>query len=278
MDNRPPIQPGDDDLRSSAGETGEGDGPPIQLEKLHYSINGEALLDGLDLTVQRGEIVAIMGRSGTGKTTVLRLIMGLIRPTSGSIRINGAEITSLGEQDLGAVRADMGMVFQGAALFDSMTVGENVAFGLLEHRRLPAAEVAGRMQQLLEMVDMAGTEDLLPAQLSGGMRKRIGIARALALEPSIMLYDEPTAGLDPISAAATDALISRLRDRVGVTSLIVSHDVQSLRRISDRGAVLHEGRFLAVAPIAELERTSDAAISQFLSGSPDGPLSDKAGQ
>ena len=278
MDNRPPIQPGDDDLRSSARETGEGDGPPIQLEKLHYSINGEALLDGLDLTVQRGEIVAIMGRSGTGKTTVLRLIMGLIRPTSGSIRINGAEITSLGEQDLGAVRADMGMVFQGAALFDSMTVGENVAFGLLEHRRLPAAEVAGRMQQLLEMVDMAGTEDLLPAQLSGGMRKRIGIARALALEPSIMLYDEPTAGLDPISAAATDALISRLRDRVGVTSLIVSHDVQSLRRISDRAAVLHKGRFLAVAPMVELERTSDAAISQFLSGSPDGPLSDKAGQ
>jgi len=278
MDNRPPIQPGDDDLRSSARETGEGDGPPIQLEKLHYSINGEALLDGLDLTVRRGEIVAIMGRSGTGKTTVLRLIMGLIRPTSGSIRINGAEITSLGEQDLGAVRADMGMVFQGAALFDSMTVGENVAFGLLEHRRLPAAQVAGRMQQLLEMVDMAGTEDLLPAQLSGGMRKRIGIARALALEPSIMLYDEPTAGLDPISAAATDALISRLRDRVGVTSLIVSHDVQSLRRISDRAAVLHKGRFLAVAPMAELERTSDAAISQFLSGSPDGPLSDKAGQ
>lgn len=278
MDNRPPIQPGDDDLRSSARETGEGDGPPIQLEKLHYSINDEAILDGLDLSVRRGEIVAIMGRSGTGKTTVLRLIMGLIRPTSGSIRINGAEITSLGEQDLGAVRADMGMVFQGAALFDSMTVGENVTFGLLEHRRLPAAEVAGRMQQLLEMVDMAGTEDLLPAQLSGGMRKRVGIARALALEPSIMLYDEPTAGLDPISAAATDALISRLRDRVGVTSLIVSHDVQSLRRISDRAAVLHKGRFLAVAPMAELERTSDAAISQFLSGSPDGPLSDKAGQ
>jgi phospholipid/cholesterol/gamma-HCH transport system ATP-binding protein len=170
MDNRPPIQPGDDDLRSSARETGEGDSPPIQLEKLHYSINGEALLDGLDLTVQRGEIVAIMGRSGTGKTTVLRLIMGLIRPTSGSIRIRGTEITALGEQDLGAVRADMGMVFQGAALFDSMTVGENVAFGLLEHRRLPAAEVAGRMQQLLDTVDMAGTEDLLPAQLSGGMR------------------------------------------------------------------------------------------------------------
>jgi len=278
MDNRPPIQPGDDDLRSSARETGEGDSPPIQLEKLHYSINGEALLDGLDLTVQRGEIVAIMGRSGTGKTTVLRLIMGLIRPTSGSIRIRGTEITALGEQDLGAVRADMGMVFQGAALFDSMTVGENVAFGLLEHRRLPAAEVAGRMQQLLDTVDMAGTEDLLPAQLSGGMRKRVGIARALALEPSIMLYDEPTAGLDPISAAATDALISRLRDRVGVTSLIVSHDVQSLRRISDRAAVLHKGRFLAVAPMVELERTSDAAISQFLSGSPDGPLSDKAGQ
>jgi phospholipid/cholesterol/gamma-HCH transport system ATP-binding protein len=278
MENRPPIQPGDNDLRSSARETEDGDGPPIQLEKLHYSINGDAILDGVDLTVQRGEIVAIMGRSGTGKTTVLRLIMGLIRPTSGSIRIRGTEITALAEEELGAVRANMGMVFQGAALFDSMTVGENVAFGLLEHRRLPVAEVTGRVHELLEMVDMAGTEDLLPAQLSGGMRKRVGIARALALEPCIMLYDEPTAGLDPISAAATDALITRLRDRVGVTTLIVSHDVQSLRRISDRAAVLHRGRFLAVAPMSELERTSDEAISQFLSGSPDGPLSDKAGQ
>lgn len=246
--------------------------PPIQLEKLSYLVNGDPVLDGLDLTVRRGEIVAIMGRSGTGKTTLLRLIMGLIRPTGGRILVNGTDITGIGEAQLDQLRADMGMVFQGAALFDSMTVAENVAFALVEHRRLPERRISERVSALLGMVDMAGTEELMPAQLSGGMRKRIGIARALALEPSIMLYDEPTSGLDPISAAATDGLIRRLRDQVGVTSVIVSHDVHGLHRVSDRAAVLHRGRFLAVGPIAELEHSPDPAIQQFLSGSAEGPL------
>jgi len=249
--------------------------PPIQLEQLTYVIGGEAILDGLDLTVRRGEIFAVMGRSGSGKTTLLRLMIGLIPPTNGRIWVNGVDITGLEEPDLDQLRQDMGMVFQGAALFDSMTVGENVAFGLVEHRRLRASALAARVRELLNMVDMAGTEDLMPAQLSGGMRKRVGVARALALEPHIMLYDEPTAGLDPISAAASDELIRRLRDNVGVSSVIVSHDVHSLRRVSDRAALLHRGRFLAVGAIEELEASSDPAVVQFLSGVPEGPLTEE---
>ncbi len=248
--------------------------PPIQLEKLTYLIDGQAILNRLDLTVQRGEIFAVMGRSGSGKTTLLRLIIGLIPPTGGHIRVNGTDITELQEPDLDRLRQDMGMVFQGAALFDSMTVAENVALALVEHRRLSASALAARVRELLAMVDMTGSETLMPAQLSGGMRKRVGVARALALEPHIMLYDEPTAGLDPISAAASDELIRRLRDKVGVTSVIVSHDVQSLRRVSDRAALLHQGRFLAAGAIEELETAANPAIAQFLSGIDEGPLTD----
>jgi phospholipid/cholesterol/gamma-HCH transport system ATP-binding protein len=202
--------------------------------------------------------------------------MGLARPTSGRVLIKGTDITALPEQQLTQVRGEMGLVFQGAALFDSMTVADNVAFGLVEHRRLPSDQVAARVRTLLDMTDMAGAEHLLPAQLSGGMRKRVGIARALALEPSIMLYDEPTAGLDPISAAAIDNLIRRLRDQVGVTSLIVSHDLHSLRRVCDRAALLHQGRFLAVGPVAELETGGDPSVTQFLTGSPEGPMTDQS--
>jgi len=250
--------------------------PPIELESLSYAIDGAPILDAVDLTVQPREIVAIMGRSGTGKTTLLRLIMGLVKPAAGRISINGTDITDLDETRLDEIRANMGMVFQGAALFDSMTVAENVAFALVEHRLLPAADIAPRVHDLLAMVDMAGTEHLLPAQLSGGMRKRVGVARALAQNPTIVLYDEPTAGLDPISAAAIDALIVRLRDQVGVTSVIVSHDVQSLRRVADRAAMLHQGRFLAVGALPELDQSPDPAVRQFLSGSPEGPMTDGA--
>jgi phospholipid/cholesterol/gamma-HCH transport system ATP-binding protein len=248
--------------------------PPIQLDDLRYQVDSKVVLDGVNLTVHRGEIVAIMGRTGCGKTTLLRLVIGLVRPTSGAVRIHGIDLSSLSERQLDELRTGMGLVFQGAALFDSMTVFDNVAFALVEHRRMDRREVAGRVEELLKMVDMAGSEGLMPAQLSGGMRKRVAVARALALQPSIMLYDEPTAGLDPISAAALDDLIRSLRDRLGVTSLVVSHDLDSLRRISDRAALLHGGRFLAVGPMAQLQRDSNPAVRQFLAGSPDGPLTE----
>ena len=245
---------------------------PIQLEQVHYAVDGRVILGGVDLTVSRGEIVGIMGRSGTGKTTLLRLVMGLARPASGRVLVYGRDIVGLSDEQLDRVRLDMGMVFQGAALFDSMTVGENVAFGLVEHRRLPVREMAGRVRELLEMVDMSGSESLMPAQLSGGMRKRVGIARGLALEPSIMLYDEPTAGLDPISSAAIDNLILRLCEQVGVSTLIVSHDVPSLRRVSDRAALLHGGVFLMTGKMQDLEASGNPAVKQFLSGSTEGPM------
>lgn len=249
--------------------------PAIQLQQLrYYLVDGRAVLDGVDLSVGQGEIVAIMGRSGSGKTTLLRLIMGLVPPTSGSIRINGLEIVGLPEERLDQVRVKMGLVFQGAALFDSLTVAENVAFGLVEHRRCPRRELPARVERLLAMVGMEGTEHLMPAQLSGGMRKRVGVARALAMEPSIMLYDEPTAGLDPISAAAVDRLMVRLREEVGVTSLIVSHDVASLRRVCDWAVLLHQGAFVAGGPLTELEAGADPAVLQFLSGSPEGPMTE----
>jgi len=250
------------------------DAPPIRLERVRYVVNGAAILDDVDLTVQRGEIFAVMGRSGAGKTTLLRLIMGLIRPARGSIFVNGEDITRMRERELDRVRAGMGLVFQGAALFDSMTVGENVAVGLVEHRVVRREEVAGRVQRLLEMVDVAQAAALRPAELSGGMRKRVGVARALAMEPAIVLYDEPTAGLDPIYATAIDNLIRSLRESVGVTSVIVSHDVASLRRVCDRATLLHRGRFLATGSIAELEQSDDPAVRQFLSGSPEGPMTE----
>ncbi|MFB3880832.1 MAG: ABC transporter ATP-binding protein [Armatimonadota bacterium] len=251
--------------------------PAIELKGLSYSVEGATILDDISLTVERQEIVAIMGRSGTGKTTLLRLIIGLIRPSAGSIRVKGMEITALDEEALDRVRMKMGMVFQEGALFDSMTVRDNVAFALAEHRLAPRGEIAERVGQLLELVEMSGTEEMLPAQLSGGMRKRVGIARALAPQPEIVLYDEPTAGLDPISAAAIDALVVRLRDQVGVASVIVSHDVTSLRRVADRAALLHDGRFLGVGRMAELEASRDPAVRQFLSGDPEGPLTESHG-
>jgi len=253
------------------------DSPALEIRKISYAVGSRTILDGADLTVARSEIMGLMGRSGTGKTTLLRLVMGLVKPGAGRILVFGRDIVGLNEEQLDRVRLDMGMVFQGAALFDSMTVAENVSFGLVEHRRLPRNGMAGRVRELLEMVDMGGSEDLMPAQLSGGMRKRVGIARALAMEPSLMLYDEPTAGLDPISAVAIDALIVRLCEQVGVASAIASHDVPSLRRVSDRVALLHNGAFVAVGSMAELEASADPVVRQFLSGSPEGPMTGEAG-
>jgi phospholipid/cholesterol/gamma-HCH transport system ATP-binding protein len=249
--------------------------PPIELKQVRYLTDGRPVLDGVDLTVNRGEVVGVMGRSGTGKTTLLRLVMGLIPATSGQVLVGGTDIGVVPERELERLRLKMGMVFQGAALFDSMTVAENVAFGLVEHRQLRREELAGQVRELLSMVDMVGTESRLPAELSGGMRKRVGIARALALKPEVVLYDEPTAGLDPISAANIDHLVVRLRDQVGVASVVVSHDVASLRRVCDRVVLLHQGRFIAGGAFSELERSSDPAVRQFLSGDSEGPLTEE---
>jgi len=245
----------------------------IEITDLSYQVDGRPVLEGVSLQVRQGEVVAVMGLSGSGKTSLLRCIMGLVRPPRGSIRVLGTEIAGLPERQLNQVRKSIGLVFQYAALFDSMTVGENVAFAIRQHTALSPAAVERIVADRLAMVGLAGTEHRMPAQLSGGMRKRVGIARALALEPKIMLYDEPTSGLDPITARAIYELIVDLRDRLGVSSLVVSHDITSLLRMADRLALLYNHRLVAVGAPAELQRSSDPLVQQFLEGRTSGPIS-----
>jgi phospholipid/cholesterol/gamma-HCH transport system ATP-binding protein len=235
----------------------------IRLESLHYRVQGRDILRGVDLEIHQGEILAIMGRSGSGKTTLLRLMMGLIHPQSGAIWVDGTEISQLPEQDLLHMRLQMGFVFQNAALFDSLTVGENVAFGPIENHTMKPEEIADQVATNLAHVGMEGTQHLLPAELSGGMRKRVGVARALIMQPSVMFYDEPTAGLDPPTAASLNELIVDLRNRFRVTTVIVSHDVPALAQVVDRAAILENGRIMATDSLQELAQSQQSEIKSF---------------
>jgi phospholipid/cholesterol/gamma-HCH transport system ATP-binding protein len=246
-------------------------GPAIEVEDLRYEIGGNAVLDGATLTVERGEVMGVMGLSGTGKSTLLRNIMGLVAPQAGDVRIEGRSIVGLSERELNRVRLRVGMVFQQAALFDSMTVGDNVAFAL-RRRRMAQSEIELVVSDKLARVGMAGTESKMPAELSGGMKKRVGLARALALEPRIVLYDEPSAGLDPIMAGVIDDLIQRTRDELGVTSVLVSHHVRNVLAVSDRVAMLHEGRIIAVDRADAFTSVDHPVVQQFLTGSAEGPI------
>ncbi len=218
--------------------------PAIELRQLIYKVNGHTILKGIDLRVAHGEIVAIMGASGCGKTTLLKCIAGLLRPTAGEVRIEGVEIGHLSEREQMPMRLKLGIVFQHAALFDYLTVFENVAFGLMRHRRLSRAELERIVRERLAWVGLEGTERLYPSQLSGGMRKRVGLARALALDPHIVLFDEPTSGLDPVNAYQIDHLIHRLNRELGLTAVIVSHDVVSVFRVADRVLMMDAGQIL----------------------------------
>jgi len=246
--------------------------PVIQLRQLTYIINNHIILDHVDLDIYTREIFAVMGLSGTGKTTLLRLICGLIKPTSGSILILGQDITKMSEAQLNQVRAHLGLVFQYGALFDSLNVLENVGFRLFESTNLSDAQVHKIVEDKLRLVGLPGTEKLMPAELSGGMQKRIGIARALVCEPDMLLYDEPTSGLDPIIAATIDCLICDLRTKVGITEVIVSHDVHSVLRMADRIALLYNGRFHLVGTADEFRKSTDPLVRQFLDGSLEGPI------
>lgn len=238
--------------------------PVIELESVAYQVNGKAVLRGVDLAVEPAQIVAVLGESGIGKSTLLRLVMGLIRPTGGSVRIFDREINDLRERELNEIRKRMGMVFQGAALFDSMTVAENVAFALRQHTRLPEAEVRQRVKEKLSLVGLTGVEDLMPAELSGGMQKRVGIARAVALNPEIMLYDEPTGGLDPPRAEEIEQLIGDLSRHLGVASLWVSHDVVAVLRQADRVALLDDGRIAAFASPQQIRSSENEVVRRFI--------------
>ena len=214
----------------------------------------------------------VIGRSGTGKSVLLKHVVGLLAPDQGTVRVNGIEVASLNETELLELREQMGMLFQGGALFDSMTIGENVGLALREHTPMPEKQVELVVAEKLALVGLKGTEPQRPSNLSGGMKKRAALARALAMNPKIMLYDEPTTGLDPITADMINRLIRRLQERLGITAIAVTHDMRSAYHIADRIAMLHEGRIHAIGSPAEIQGTRDPALRQFIEGSSDGPL------
>ena len=225
------------------------------------------VLSDVSLAVRRGEIAVVVGGSGAGKTTLLRIIVGLVRPTSGAVLIDGDDIASMSERALQRVRAKCGMVFQYSALLDSLTVFDNVALPLNEHEKLTAAELKRRVATMLESLGLAGTEERYPSELSGGMRKRVGLARALIRQPSLIVYDEPASGLDPLTARLVDDLILQTRDRFGVTSIVISHDMAQAMKLADRMYVLDKGRLVAEGTPQELKAEAGGLAAKFFEAS-----------
>ena len=241
--------------------------PAIQVESLSKSFGEQTVLKGISLEIAQGQTLSVLGRSGTGKSVLLKLIIGLHKADSGSIRVNGEEVTNLPPKELNEVRKKVGFLFQQAALYDSLTVEENVAFPLRRHSRMSDDERNKRVHELLASVGMDQDSHKLPAQLSGGMQKRVGLARALALEPDILLFDEPTAGLDPITAAEIDDLILRLQKERHMASVVVTHDIHGARAVSDRLALLRDGEILIEGTFEDLRKSRDPFVMQFLNGS-----------
>jgi phospholipid/cholesterol/gamma-HCH transport system ATP-binding protein len=239
----------------------------IEVRQLTKSFGAQKILDGVELRIESGESVAIIGRSGGGKSVLLKHIIALLQPDSGDVLIDGESIVRMNERQLLRIREKFGMVFQSAALFDSMTVAENVAFPLVrKKKKYTVAEIERRVAQALEMVDLPGTQKKNPAELSGGMRKRVGLARAIIYEPQILLYDEPTTGLDPIVSDSIDKLIIRVRDHFKITSVVVTHDMRSARRVGNRVLMLHEKKIYANAAPEVLFASTDPIVRQFIDG------------
>ena len=238
----------------------------IAVRSLAKKIGREEILRGVDLEVCTGETVAIIGRSGAGKSVLLKHIVGLMQPDDGEIWIDGENIIGMNERQLGAVRQKVGILFQGGALFDSMTVEDNIAFPLREAGERDPKVLHAKVQEMLEVMEMEGAENKMPVSLSGGMKKRVGLARSIVRRPSCVLYDEPTSGLDPVVADSINRLIRRLRRRFGMTSIVVTHDMKSAFDVANRIAYLHEGRIYFHGTASELQQSSDPLIQDFLMG------------
>ena len=236
----------------------------IKLIDLNMEYGERVIMRDVNLTIKKGETLAVVGPSGTGKSTLLKLLIGLARPTSGQVWVDGKEISRLKEKELDEARLGMGMVFQYSALFDSMSVGENVAFGLRQHTDMKEDEIRRVVEERLAGVGLVGLADAMPNELSGGMKKRVGLARALAFKPNIILYDEPSSGLDPIMSRKIDELILETQKNFGVTSVVVTHDMESAYRIADRIAVLYEGRFVQIGTPDEIRRSDHPYVQEFV--------------
>ena len=246
----------------------------IQIQGIHKSFGQNHVLRGLDLEVKTGEALVIIGRSGCGKSILLKMMMGILAPDEGTIVIDGVNIFSLTPRELDQFRLKLGMLFQGAALFDSLTVRENVGFSLYEHTKLPAGVILEKVQDKLKLVGLSGIEESMPSALSGGMKKRVGLARAIANDPKIVLYDEPTTGLDPIMADGINGLIVQMHERLRVTSVTVTHDLKSAYAIADRIAMLYEGKIIGMGTPKEIENSENPIIRQFITGSAKGPITE----
>lgn len=238
----------------------------ISLRQLNITFGTHTVLDNIDLDVYKGETLAVLGPSGTGKSTVLRSMIGLLEPNGGQIFIQGEDVSGLDEDGWNRLRMKMGMVFQYSALFDFLTVGENVAFGLRQHTDKSNEEIQGIITQMLDLVGLPGTQDLYPAELSGGMKKRVGLARAIAVNPEIVLYDEPTAGLDPIMSRNISRLIKKTQEQLHVTSVLVTHDMQSAFYAADRVAMLYEGHIVAIGTAEEMKNSTNPIVKAFIEG------------
>lgn len=244
----------------------------IRVEALHKSFGAKPVLQGVNLEIRAGETLTVIGGSGCGKSVLIKHIVGLLRPDRGRILVDDVDITRLSEQELTEVQGRFGYLFQGAALFDSLTVGENVAFGIRHLKPMSPPLMARRVSATLAMVGLSGVEPVKPAALSGGMRKRVGLARAIAYDPQYILYDEPTTGLDPIMADVINDLILDLQRRLKTTAIVVTHDMKSAYKVSNRIAMLYEGRIIQVGTPHEIQQTTDPVVRQFITGSSVGPI------
>ena len=251
--------------------------PAVEIQGLKKSFNGTPVLSGVDLTVPKGKTVVVLGLSGSGKSTLLKHVIGLLRPDEGRILVEGRDIARAGLNEIEMIRWNFGMVFQYAALLQSLSVAENVALPLVEKERhekhtYPTDEIHRRVKEKLRLVGLAGAEDKLPSELSGGMRKRAGLARAIVHDPDILLYDEPTTGLDPIICRHVDDLIIDMREKLGVSSLVISHDIEGAQRVADVMALLHEGKIVEVGAPDDFTKSKNPVVRQFLEGRSEGPI------
>ncbi|MBL7069923.1 MAG: ABC transporter ATP-binding protein [Candidatus Omnitrophica bacterium] len=246
----------------------------IEIQGLVKNFGSHRVLNELSLKIDSGSTCVIIGRSGCGKSVMLKHIMGILRPDKGSVRVDGKDLSGLGERELNALRLKMGYVFQGGALFDSLTVGENVGFGLIEHTNIGRDELLERIEESLSLVDLHGITNLMPSQLSGGMKKRVSLARALCIKPNLILYDEPTTGVDPITAASINELIRSLHDKLKVTSIVVTHDMKSAYKVADRIAMMYHGKIICEGTVDQIQNSPHPVVHQFINGLAQGPITE----